>query len=504
MQIKLLHNKHFWAVIFATLYVVFALLTYKDFGATADEEVEYKASKALMQYVLTGNTPKNPGIDDRHLPENATYFRMHTAFYTLLNSANYYEWFHLLNMFAFLPLLLLIFYIFATEFGIFYGVVSFLALFFTPRLMGDVPTNSKDIPFAVVYFFGLAFIYFEDKRDLLKVFIRHVWVKYLILGAIFGVAIATRQVGLTLLMVFILKVLPHRFEKVQLVAFFKKSLIVTFVAFFVLWLTLPYFRVNFPKSFFTIYQQATDFSFWNDTKLFKGEFLTRYQRPLTYLPVWIAISTPVFQLLGLLLSAILVVKVKKLTFPAVLWLTLIINFILYAVLRPNIYNAWRHFAYLGPTILVLALYGIFEIRSLQTSKQLKQLVLVMCLLFAIKPIYDFVSLHPYQYVYFNEFAGGLTGAHGIFEGDYWGATYKEISEWVRDNPTFSGSKVYSCNVSYAVQYYAQGKFTVVQTVQEASVVMCDYDEFVKRGFTPREILYTVKRQGVDLNYVFTL
>jgi hypothetical protein len=43
-----------------------------------------------------------------------------------------------------------------------------------------------------------------------------------------------------------------------------------------------------------------------------------------------------------------------------------------------------------------------------------------------------VRLHPNQYVYYNAFAGGLTGAHGRFPTDYWGNAMREATRELMD------------------------------------------------------------------------
>ena len=41
-----------------------------------------------------------------------------------------------------------------------------------------------------------------------------------------------------------------------------------------------------------------------------------------------------------------------------------------------------------------------------------------------------VHLHPYQYIYYNSFVGGVHGAFHNYELDYWGTSYYEAAEYV--------------------------------------------------------------------------
>jgi hypothetical protein len=41
-----------------------------------------------------------------------------------------------------------------------------------------------------------------------------------------------------------------------------------------------------------------------------------------------------------------------------------------------------------------------------------------------------VRLHPYEYVYFNELAGGVRGASRAYEMDYWATSYRETMAYI--------------------------------------------------------------------------
>jgi hypothetical protein len=48
-------------------------------------------------------------------------------------------------------------------------------------------------------------------------------------------------------------------------------------------------------------------------------------------------------------------------------------------------------------------------------------------------VFHLIALHPYEYVYFNEAQGGLSGAYGKFEIEYMGTSAKEAVEWISKN-----------------------------------------------------------------------
>lgn len=81
------------------------------------------------------------------------------------------------------------------------------------------------------------------------------------------------------------------------------------------------------------------------------------------------------------------------------------------------------------------------------------------------PVHQIVRLHPYQLTYFNELVGGLRGAEGRFETEYWLTSYKEAVEWLNDQADRSGHTVgiYVASISEAVEcarYYCGPRVAV--------------------------------------------
>ena len=48
-------------------------------------------------------------------------------------------------------------------------------------------------------------------------------------------------------------------------------------------------------------------------------------------------------------------------------------------------------------------------------------------------IYPIIAYHPYQLSYFNELVGGIRGALGKYDMDYWAVSQKQAVEWVNAN-----------------------------------------------------------------------
>jgi hypothetical protein len=86
--------------------------------------------------------------------------------------------------------------------------------------------------------------------------------------------------------------------------------------------------------------------------------------------------------------------------------------------------------------------------------KLKPAALRASLLFALTlpGIYAIIELHPYQYVYYNSFAGGVRGAFRKFELDYWCTSYREAALWLNKNAA-ANAKIEGDGPAYLLSIY---------------------------------------------------
>ena len=67
-------------------------------------------------------------------------------------------------------------------------------------------------------------------------------------------------------------------------------------------------------------------------------------------------------------------------------------------------------------------------------KRLKpKLVNLAILILLISPgLYWGIKLHPYQFIYYNNYDGGVSGADRQYELDYWVTSYREATMYLND------------------------------------------------------------------------
>jgi hypothetical protein len=67
-------------------------------------------------------------------------------------------------------------------------------------------------------------------------------------------------------------------------------------------------------------------------------------------------------------------------------------------------------------------------------------------------IKDMQDLHPYEYIYFSPLIGGVAGANGQYEMDYWGVCNKPAGEWLAQNYTkYTGKQSPTVEASFITQ-----------------------------------------------------
>jgi hypothetical protein len=93
----------------------------------------------------------------------------------------------------------------------------------------------------------------------------------------------------------------------------------------------------------------------------------------------------------------------------------------------TIYDNIRHFFFVLPPLLVVAGVGLDAL--LLRLRRPWQCGVLFALVMA-PGVWGIISLHPYEYSYFNSLAGGVSGAYGRFDLDYWCISIKEATEVV--------------------------------------------------------------------------
>lgn len=329
------------------------------------------------------------------------------------------------------------------------GLIAMVLLFFSPRYFGHSMNNLKDIPFAVGYLMAIFyFIRLFDRYPVVK--LRHM------IGAMFGITLAlgTRSGGLLLFpyllmyggLFYILWVGWSEFYKFVK---YKKEIenialliISVLVAGYILSILLWPFALAKPLSNVVVsLREFTNYSLGLRT-IFEGKQVMSNMLPMHYAPKYLMIASPLVVVIGFIGYLVSLIFCRK-------QFSLQSFFLLFAIIFPvfwviykesNLYGGIRHMLFVMPLMVVLA--ARFWNGLLSVSYQLVRWIsLGIFILLLIHPVRHMANNHPNDYVYFNELVGGLRGAYGDYETDYYYNSMKKATDWFKENIDYKGKPI---------------------------------------------------------------
>ncbi|MBK8492473.1 MAG: tetratricopeptide repeat protein [Saprospirales bacterium] len=168
--------------------------------------------------------------------------------------------------------------------------------------------------------------------------------------------------------------------------------------------------------------------------LFQGVNIMSDQTPWYYPIVWMLNTTPLFVLLGIIGGLIGFPYLWKRFGPMPVIMAAFAGVfpVAYIIAKDAIlYDGWRHllFAYPGLVALAAMCWIELDIRLKKAATPYYRYALWGILgLTLLEPAQFIIRNASFPYVYFNPIAGGMKGAHGNFEEDYWGVSVRQAVE----------------------------------------------------------------------------
>ena len=90
-----------------------------------------------------------------------------------------------------------------------------------------------------------------------------------------------------------------------------------------------------------------------------------------------------------------------------------------------------------PMVSLVAFAWNYVLEKFEGNKAVTYGTIGILALTAIEPAYFILKNHDYPYIYFNPVAGGMSGAYGNYETDYWGVSMKQGVEWLEEEGIIS-------------------------------------------------------------------
>ena len=523
-----LNPKTYRYAAWGVLGVVFVLIlcTFRHYGVTWDEELQSQYGQAVTDYYVSG-------FKDLHYAEIFNLYLYGGMFDGLASAIDHYTPFFVYDTRHFLNALMGLLGLWGVwRLGRFLGggAVGLIALILcatVPSYYGHMFNNPKDIPFAA----GIVWTMYFMSRSYAKP-TRNTLIK---LGIALGLTLGIRVGGAMIFAFWLVPIgvtalLPlKQHADAQMMGVVAKDLwrrgwrevlpvgMLAYVLMLICWPWAQQSPILNPL------RALSEFSnFPQDVEvLLDGISYRSTELPWYYVPLYFGIQLPEFLLFLMAAFIVFLPKIwRHFTLPqkqSFLLLLLMANFpVVYAVLRhPALYDTVRHFLFVIPLVSIVAALAareIFEVILLRfQEKTLRRLASVgLCAVFAVclvGQIAVMAQLHPYEYIFANRFAGGVRGAFGRYESDYWGSSFKEAAQRIQDFVAREGGvpagKIYKiaiCGPWASAMIYLPPNFEPV-VANEPAEFFLSTTRWMCQDMRPGKEIIRIERLGVPLSIV---
>jgi hypothetical protein len=455
---------HLPIVILLVVLFSIGLLTFRDYGLSWDEPLFYDYGKA-SQYAYsisarldgTFDLEKSFGASaSDHVTRGPAYLLIGGVVAGLLENAGLdlaSAW-HLTNFLTYLVGLTFFYLLARFWLDPWPATIATAFIGTQPVLWNHAFINSKDSPFAVFFLISvyLGFKMVEKWRGNAKGIVS----SSILPGIVLGITCAIRFIGPYAALLVFIYFLSKSNRRSTWWGFIPYG-IIAFATMVALW---PFLWPDpIGQLLFTLTAMSETSA--NLKILFMGNEYHAYDLPRRYFPVLLTFTLteptwPLF-LLGFITAMYRSFRQKvdrtKLT-TIFLWFGIVITALV--GLNPPNSDGYRHYLFMLPPVFIFAGFGIHEIVK-RVKFRWTQIALAGLILFPA--VFNNVTLHPYQYAYYNTFVSGTKNAFRNYETDYWLTCYKEaVENFNRQAPR--NAVLFIKREPYIAAYYTRPDITV--------------------------------------------
>lgn len=274
-------------------------------------------------------------------------------------------------------------------------------------------------------------------------------------GIILGLTISTRNIGLAAGGIIIVLLLHKLREKAVTIGISYLSITtLTTIA------TWPFLWHDPWGVFVTSIKHMAQHP-WDGKILYNGILYGSNELPISYLPKLIAfqftIPIIVLSILGFVIFLYrrkMYSRNKELGLIA-LWFIIPLTYVIVA--QPTVYHNFRQFLFIAPPLFVFT--GIM-LSWIGEKIKYQWLLILLALVVVVPGFIGVIDLHPFQYIYYNEFIGGVDGASRKYLTDYWDTSFKDAMSYLNEHAEESSKILVWGGAVDIVRFYAREDFDI--------------------------------------------
>jgi hypothetical protein len=502
---------------FFGLLLMVGVFAFDDYGISWDEPFQRDYGRAVYDYVAHADARMLEGPNLYYGPAFEMVLLAVESVFGLEDTRDIYLMRHLVGFLLFFLATVFFFKLSRRLFGDWRIALLGSLLFVTsPRIFAHAFFNPKDLPLMALFTIGMfTLVDFLDHRTLGRAFVH---------AFVCAVAIDIRIVGVMLVALTLGFALAEPVRATggakvasrgpTVLAVYLGALTTLVIAF---WPTLWRDPISgLIKAFAEMSHYPLDLPV-----KYMGRFLRPGEVPWHYTLVWIGISTPIVHLAcfagGLAAAAAGLFKRgpglpirRRNVVLLVAWFFIPIVYL--PVSGAVVFDEWRHVFFIYPALVGIGLLGIVSaIEAIRRwfkgpGRMAATGLLAGALAVGIgSSVVTMISDHPFEHVYFNAIVGGIEGADGRFDLDYWGLSYRRGLEYVleEDRSPVVGVSVYSRpGISNAaiLPTEQRSRLEFIADPYQATYFLT-HERWNRLRYPPREEFYSVRLDGVRIMLV---
>jgi len=268
---------------------------------------------------------------------------------------------------------------------------------------------------------------------------------------------------------------------------------------------------------------------WRGGIFYLNEYISALNLPWHYPIVWILISTPILYLFLFFLGSYLILvrflkrfinlsekkifndiyRGNKERMDIIVFFIFFITLFLVIELNSTLYNGWRQLYFIYPCLIFLSVRGLELISKKFTSRN----TIIFISPFLIFTCLWMVTNHPFQFVYFNKFAGN--NIMNNFELDYSGTSNRSALSYIAKNDSRNEINLHIFSISpyqwslLMIEAEDRKRFKFTKNIDEANFIVTNH--FYQKN-SPSKVRQDLKKKyklykefmvdGIPINSIY--